>query len=300
MQRQWRFLDTGRGDAAYNMALDEAILLTHDAGRTSPTLRVYGWEVPTLSLGYAQSTAHEVDLAACQQCGVAVVRRPTGGRAVLHDQEVTYSVILPTLLAHTGNTLTEHYRLIGLALEAALQQLGLPVHLERARRTAQTPRDTSSPACFAALARYELSVAGKKIVGSAQKRLQHALLQHGSIPLQMDRHRLFRCLRVPQDRRDALVQEAYSNMTAVNEIATAPVSQRALCEALRRGFAASFGIACIDTPLLPEECRLAEALYATKYATPEWNIEGAAAWRSQEGERGGQGEGETGERETGG
>ena len=98
MQQPWRFVDTGARDAASNMALDEALLVMHEAGATPPTLRVYGWCQPTLSLGYAQNAQQEVDLAACHTQGVAVIRRPTGGRAVLHDQEVTYSVVMPLTL----------------------------------------------------------------------------------------------------------------------------------------------------------------------------------------------------------
>src|SRR5215510_8965643 len=105
---QWRFLQTGSADAARNMALDEAMLLLHDTGLTPPTLRVYSWDTPTLSLGYAQNAAQDVELAACQQYGVAIVRRPTGGRAVLHDQEVTYSVVLPTSLFPGPDTLMAH------------------------------------------------------------------------------------------------------------------------------------------------------------------------------------------------
>src|SRR5206468_8584158 len=134
-----------------------------------------------------------------------------------------YSVVMPVALADGPDTITAHYRRIGLALAAALQALGLPVQLARPQvRTAPT-RTPASPACFAALSRYELSVAGKKMVGSAQKRAQRALLQHGSIPLWIDRQRLFQCLRVPSGRRQALVQEAYTTMGAVNEIALTPV-----------------------------------------------------------------------------
>ena len=281
MQRQWRFVNTGRSSAASNMAIDEAMLLTHEAGVSPPTLRVYSWEVPTLSLGYAQKTSREVNLAACQQHGVALVRRPTGGRAVLHDQEVTYSVVLPTALAHGHNTLTEHYRLIGAALVAALQRLGVPVHLERLQRRSHPRREIPSSACFAALARYELSVNGKKIVGSAQKRLQRSLLQHGAVPLWMDRQRLLQCLHVPSERLGTLVQEAYAAMTAVNENTATPVCADALQEALREAFAASFEIELVAGPLLPEERRLARELQTSKYDTPRWNLEGAAAWRQQ-------------------
>jgi lipoate-protein ligase A len=279
MPPQWRFINTGNCDPAYNMALDEAMLLHHEAGGTLPTLRVYGWTTPTLSLGYAQKTWQEVNLAACQQCGVSVVRRPTGGRAVLHDCEVTYSVVLPTTLCPGPATLTAHYRRIGLALAAALQRLGLAVHLERARLSAHPRRAAASPACFAAIARYELSAAGKKIVGSAQKRLQQTLLQHGSMPLRMERQRLFQCLQVPPEQRQALIQEAFMTMTAINEIAPSPVTANMLHEALREGFSRVFGIALAASPLWPAEERLADELYTTKYTSPVWNLEGAAAWR---------------------
>jgi len=279
MQQAWRFLDTGARDAASNMAIDEALLLTHETGATPPTLRVYAWERPALSLGYAQNTAREVNLTACRQHGVEIVRRPTGGRAVLHDQEVTYSLILPTTWWHGTDTLTEHYQRIGLALTAALQQLGLPVHFERAHRRPLASRLQASPACFSALARYEISVAGKKIVGSAQKRLHNALLQHGSIPLEIDRARLFQCLRTPTEQQTDLIQAAYTTMTAINEIAPFPLPLPTIHQALREGLAASFGIGFIPATLQAAEQRLAAELRATKYATHTWNFVGATAWR---------------------
>jgi lipoate-protein ligase A len=162
MQQPWRFVDTGARDAASNMALDEALLVMHEAGATLPTLRVYGWCQPTLSLGYTQNAQQEVDLIACHTQGVAVVRRPTGGRAVLHDQEVTYSVVMPLTLVDGPHTITEHYRRIVMALATALQALGLPVQLARPQVRATPTHAPASPACFAALSRYELSVAGKK------------------------------------------------------------------------------------------------------------------------------------------
>jgi lipoate-protein ligase A len=279
MPQPWRFVNTGVGDAASNMALDEAFLMMHEAGATPPTLRVYGWGQPTLSLGYAQNAQQDVDLAACQAQGVAVIRRPTGGRAVLHDQEVTYSVVMPLTLDNGPRTITEHYRQIGMALAAALQALGLPVQLARPQVRPTLTRAPASPACFAALSRYELSVAGKKIVGSAQKRAQHTLLQHGSIPLWMDRQRLFQCLRVPPEHRAALVQTAYATMGAVNEVAEKPAALAALHAALRQGFGTTFGVEFVDMPISPEEWRLTQHLRTTKYATDVWNLDGAAAWR---------------------
>lgn len=279
MQQAWRFLNTGAGDAASNMAIDEALLLTHETGATPPILRVYAWDAPTLSLGYAQNTAQQVNLTACRQYGVGIIRRPTGGRAVLHDREVTYSIILPTALWPGTDTLTEHYRRIGLALTAALQQLGLPVHFERAHRRPPASRLPASPACFSALARYEISVAGKKIVGSAQKRLRNSLLQHGSIPLELNRTRLFQCLQTPAEHQADLIREAYTTMTAVNEIVPSSIPIPALHQALQKGLAASFGIAFIPDTLQSAEQRLAAELRTTKYATPAWNFAGATAWR---------------------
>ena len=282
MQQPWRFVDTGAHDAASNMALDEALLVMHEAGTVPPTLRVYGWCQPALSLGYAQNVQQEVDLAACHAQGVAVIRRPTGGRAVLHDQEVTYSVVMPIALADGPHTITEHYRRIGMALAAALQSLGLPVHLARPRIRAVPTRTPASPACFAALSRYELSSAGKKMVGSAQKRAQRALLQHGSIPLWLDRQRLFRCLQVPPEQRAALVQAAYTTMGAVNEVAAQPVAPATLHAALRQGFGVAFGVELVERPIAPEEWCLAQHLRTTKYATDAWNLDGAAAWRQRQ------------------
>ncbi len=276
---QWRFLNTGRNCPGMNMALDEAILMACEAGAAPPTLRVYGWQPPALSLGYAQRVHQEVNVEACRQHGIEIIRRPTGGRAVLHDDEVTYSVVMP-IAAQDGasRTLTEHYHLIGLALAEAFTHLGLAVCLARPQRSIKT-RQAPSPACFAALSRYELSVSGKKLVGSAQKRGQRALLQHGSIPLSLDRQRLFQCLRVPPDQHDALVQEAYATMIAVREAATTPVAIADIHDALRHGFATTLDTPVVAGEVRPEEWQMAQDLYTAKYATTVWNHDGAAAWR---------------------
>lgn len=282
MTSSWRFLDTGCGDAAYNMAVDEALLVSHEAGHSPPTLRVYTWSSPTLSFGYAQNVEREVDTDACREHGVTLVRRPTGGRAVLHDEEATYSVVMPLRLDGREASITEHYRRIGLALETALRHAGLPVNLERPSVLAAAPRP-ASPACFAAISRYELSATGRKLVGSAQKRGRQSLLQHGSIPLSMDRHRLFACLRVPEERRELLLGEAYASMAAVNEVAPAPLDVPALQRALRQGFAECMTSGAGMTPgdLSAGERRLVGELRLNKYGSDAWNLDGPAAWRRQ-------------------
>ncbi len=275
---QWRYLNTGFNRPSMNMALDEAILTACEAGTAPPTLRVYGWRPPALSLGYAQRVHKEVNTDACQRYGIDIVRRPTGGRAVLHDDEVTYSVVMPIDLHDGARTLTEHYHLIGQALAAALTHLGLSVRLARPQRAVKE-RQASSPACFAALSRYELSVEGKKLVGSAQKRGQQALLQHGSIPLSLDRQRLFQCLRVLPDQHHALVEEAYTTMTAVDEATAVSIGAADVHEALRHGFATTLDAPIVEGDITPQEWHTACELDATKYATTTWNHDGAAAWR---------------------
>jgi lipoate-protein ligase A len=279
----WRFLDTGCSDAAFNMAVDEALLLSHEAGQSPPTLRVYTWSAPTLSLGYAQNVGKEVDTAACRRHRVTLVRRPTGGRAVLHDQEATYSVVMPLRLADRDASITEHYHRIGVALAAALRHAGLAVRLERPSVLAATPR-SASPACFAAMSRYELSATGRKLVGSAQKRARRSLLQHGSIPLTLDRHRLFACLRIPAERRAQLLSEAYASMVAVNEVAPAPLDAAVLHRALRQGAADCLtdGADLVAGDLSPTERCLAEELRHTKYGSDVWNIDGPAVWRQRQ------------------
>lgn len=275
---QWRFLNTAYHSPGMNMALDEAILLACEAGTAPPTLRVYGWQPPALSLGYAQSVSKEVNVEVCRRYGIEIIRRPTGGRAVLHDDEVTYSVVMPIASQDGNRTLTEHYHLIGLALAEAFTHLGLAVRLARPQRSVKA-RQAPSPACFAALSRYELSVSGKKLVGSAQKRSQHALLQHGSIPLSLDRQRLFQCLRVPPAQHDALVQEAYATMIAVQEATTVPIAINDIHAALRHGFATTLATPVVEGEVQPAEWQMAGELYTTKYATSVWNRDGATAWR---------------------
>ena len=157
------------------------------------------------------------------------------------------------------------------------------MRLERPSVLAAASR-SASPACFAALSRYELSATGRKLVGSAQKRGRRSLLQHGSIPLSMDRQRLFACLRVPADRRAQLLRQAYASMVAVNEVAPAPLNAATLHRALRQGFAECLidGAELITGDLSPAERRLAEELRHAKYGTDAWNLGSPAAWRQRQ------------------
>lgn len=252
---RWRLLESGTQNAAINMATDEALLLLCDE-KPHITLRFYQWARPTLSLGYFQSV-HDVDLEECARRGFAWIRRPTGGRAVLHDRELTYSVVGP--LEIFGESVSRSHEKISLALARGLHKLGIRAELIPRPRLLK-----DAAACFAAPASVELTVQGKKIIGSAQMRTKRSLLQHGSIPITLDVEALEALMKLPAFvlRRTATnVSEALGREPSVEEL------KRALIE----GFQEFFGIELICRDLAPPEQELAHRLTAEKYATPQWN-----------------------------
>lgn len=162
---------------AWNMAVDEALLDDPEGGWT---LRLYRWERPTISLGYAQPYARGVDTAVARRLGIPVVRRPTGGRAVLHADEITYALTGPVDRSPLSGSVSHSYRCIAAGLQAGLRRLGADLQIER---SGPTPRPESKGPCFSARTRYELSARGRKVVGSAQRRRDGRLLQHGAVLL---------------------------------------------------------------------------------------------------------------------
>jgi len=167
------------------MAVDEALAESCRRRACGPTLRLYGWNRTAISLGYFQRPEAVVDLGGCRAAGIPVVRRITGGRAVFHHHEVTYSVVAPVPHPRFPPTIRGTYAIIARALEAALVSLGLPV-TRRARDPERLRHGTGSPFCFDATSRDEITLDGAKVVGSAQRRWPNAFLQHGSILLRND------------------------------------------------------------------------------------------------------------------
>jgi len=184
----WRLLDSEPNIGAYNMAVDEELLARAQAGETTPVLRFYTWHPPALSIGRFQKIGTAVDAEACRQRGIDIVRRITGGRAVLHNKELTYSVI-----ARTDDTLfpmNVHgtYKIIAAGLLQGLRNLGIPAEMvsRSSRHAGLVKKDTKDAACFSSPSWYEILVHGRKIIGSAQRRLSGAFLQHGSILMDYD------------------------------------------------------------------------------------------------------------------
>jgi lipoate-protein ligase A len=275
----WRFIRSGQGSPAYNMAMDEAITLAHSEGKVPPTLRFYSWNPPSLSIGYFQKAAIEVDLEAVEQQGFGFVRRPTGGRAVLHDQELTYSIIVAENYPGMPSGVTEAYRVLSEGLLRGFQRLGLDaqmVQLESGgeKRAAEA---VTSAACFDAPSWYELVVEGRKVAGSAQMRHKGAVLQHGSILLDLDVEQLFNLLRFPNEAVKQRLQKSFhSKAIAINELRSkldlSPVTIEEAEHAFLSGFTDGMGVQFTAAEPTEYELELTERLMAEKYGALQWNL----------------------------
>jgi lipoate-protein ligase A len=271
----FRFLVTEPLDGAANMALDEALLLGRLRGSSPPTLRIFAWAPPTISLGYGQPLDGRIDLDAAKRMSIDLVRRPTGGSAVLHegpDLELTYSVAAAAGDFPGADGLLATYRWIGAALEAGLRQLGADA--------AMVPVQPSSPAampafCFARTGSHELEAAGRKLVGSAQRRQGAGFLQHGSIMLGAAPERLRRVFPAEAD--------PLQGMTTLEAVLGRRPSFEETAEAVRQGFWEAHRVKLQAGGLAPDECEAMEALARDKYGTEAWTRFGRARRARREG-----------------
>jgi lipoyl(octanoyl) transferase len=176
----WRILVENELSGSWNMAVDQAILRSIEAGQSGPVVRLYGWKKPTLSLGYSQKWERELNKEQIDKDSLSVVRRFTGGRGVLHSNELTYSVIAP-ISEDWRSSLSSTYDFIAQCLYDALQKQGFGVQIERGDHTEGFSKMGASKPCFASTSRSEILLNNKKLIGSAQRRTKSAFLQHGSI-----------------------------------------------------------------------------------------------------------------------
>jgi len=195
---RWDLIIDGQLDGISNMAIDAALLDEVGESETPKTIvRFYQWRRPTISLGRNQKIESAVDQEYCAQHGIDVVHRPTGGRAVLHDDELTYSVVSNDAGCF-GDTIYANYKRVSEALCDAYQRVGVSAVLAPETRKVPSPRNGADPPCFASPSRYELTVDGRKVVGSAQRRVKNSFLQHGSMPITCDREMLALATRMAE------------------------------------------------------------------------------------------------------
>ena len=223
-------------DGADNMAIDGELLSQVENSPESCTIvRFYQWRRPTVSLGRNQKVESAVDQDFCRHSGIDVVHRPTGGRAVLHDDELTYAVASNDSKSF-GDSIYANYKSVSEALCAGFNRLGIPAILAPETRKASTEDAGMDLPCFISPSRYELTVGGRKIVGSAQRRLRRGFLQHGSMPIACDREMLARATRM---RDSALL---YEEMAGLEEFLPARPSVKEMVDALVGGFESHFDI----------------------------------------------------------
>jgi lipoate-protein ligase A len=248
------------------MAVDEALLESCGGGESLPALRLYAWAPPCLSLGYAQPLS-DVDLARLTARGWDLVRRSTGGRAVLHTDELTYSVIAPPDEPRLSGTLLESYHRLAGALVVTLRTIGLPAEID-GHAPAGGGRNVN-PVCFEIPSTYEIIVGGKKLLGSAQSRRREGILQHGSLPLSGDLTRILQALTYPdEDSRTRAAARLLDRAGTVESLLGLPVSWEEAAQAVIGAFREVLQLDLQLSALTPREAARAAQLAETKYAHP--------------------------------
>lgn len=272
---KWYFINSGPCSPSYNMAMDEALLDWHSEGLIPPVIRFYEWNPATLSIGYFQSVEKEIDMEAVKRLGLGFVRRPTGGRGVLHEHELTYSVIVKESYPSMPATVTEAYRVISEGLLLGFQHLGLDAYFsvpntEEQKENLKKPK---SAVCFDTPSWYELVVEGKKVAGSAQTRQKGVILQHGAILLDLDEDKLIQTFKFASEAvRDRVRKSLSQKAISINKIIPKPITIEECKTAFKKGFAEALDIELIEYQLTGEQQDYVKELEATRYANDEWNF----------------------------
>lgn len=269
-RRIWRLIYHPLARGSWNMAVDESILESASAGKVLPTLRLYAWNPACLSLGYAQSIS-DVDIPRLEARGWEMVRRPTGGRAILHCDELTYAIAAPTSEPCLTGNLLESYQRISEALLLALNMLSIPAERLEKPLIKSTSVD-QNPVCFERPSNYEITYHGKKIIGSAQARRRDGVLQHGSLPLFGDLSRITKVLTYPDDlSRSESGVRLLTRATTLETILGHPVSWDDAAQAFMAAFQQCLNLDFEIGELTPAEQIRTEELEKNKYALPSWS-----------------------------
>lgn len=251
-EREVRLLRTGYKTAAMNMAIDESVLIRVSKGLSRPTLRFYGWKPSAVSIGYFQGMEDEVDIKRCKALGIDVIRRITGGGAVFHDKEVTYSLITKEDTLYISKNIIDSYKQICQGIIDGLKILGIY-------------------AKFVPL--NDIVVHGKKLSGNAQTRKKHCILQHGTLLIGVNIDKMFSLLKVPSEKiRDKLISNVKQRVTSIEQELNKKVSFEEVCEALEEGFKKGLNLTMKPSKLTSSEITMAKKLAYEKYSKNKWNF----------------------------
>lgn len=267
--QNWRFIYTGINDSYFNMAVDEALLNSVRKG-SPPVLRLYEWNPATVSIGYFQAVKKTVDLDKCDKSGVKLVRRITGGRAVLHHEELTYSFCGSSKdFPELGRNVVETYQRISLALLSSLKALGIEAEWGKPKEEKLSAKPSYNLPCFSSFSRYEISFQGRKLIGSAQRRFGDFFLQHGSILLKNGGLKLADFL--PLNRSSKRIEHEYNSIT-IEKIKGYEIKPWQLTRFLKEGFSNFFQKTLADDLLTTYELKEVTRLREIKYSKASWNL----------------------------
>jgi len=251
LKEKWRLLLTGFNTASMNMAIDNAILIAHSKGKVPPTVRFYGWKPPAVSIGYFQSLQEEVDVESCRRLGVDYVRRVTGGGAVFHDKELTYSIIISESHPMIPRSILDSYQRICGALVRGFRYMNVE-------------------ASFAPV--NDIITNGKKISGNAQTRRYNTVLQHGTILIDVDVDRMFSLLKIPGEKiKDKLINDAKQRVTSLSDVLGRPVLFEEVASNMKKGFEEEFNVELIKGSLTDDEINDARFFHEHYFSSDEWN-----------------------------
>ncbi|MBO9129686.1 biotin/lipoate A/B protein ligase family protein [Bacillus sp. 165] len=273
-KEKWCYINSGKCSPAFNMALDECLLNWQSEKKLSPIVRFYEWEVPTLSIGYFQRVEKEINMEEVSKRGFGFVRRPTGGRSVLHDKELTYSVIVSEDHPDMPRTVTEAYRVISEGILEGFKTLGLDAYyaVPKTKEEREDLKNPRSAVCFDAPSWYEIVVEGRKIAGSAQTRQKGVILQHGSIPLDIDLDTLYDLFLFPNEKVKERMKKMFSSKAvAINELTDRTFTIDQLTEAFKIGFEKGLNVELVPYELTDEQMTEVQTLAKEKYENDEWN-----------------------------
>ena len=269
----WRLVATPPQPGAWNMACDEALGRLVVAGESAPVVRFFQWCPPAVSFGYSQYVSREVDVERLTCDGIDVVRRATGGRAVLHADELTYSIICREADPVAAGGITATYRRISAGLAAGLRELGVDAELTRSSEATMGSRpDQAAQPCFSSTSRAEVVVGGRKLIGSAQHRKRGLMVQHGSILLGPHHRRLVQYLRVGDDVREMFARGLEQSTTSLRELGWCDSECDGLVASLARGLAEELGVELEPAALSGAEQAATEKLAREKYGADWWNF----------------------------
>ena len=272
MTEIWNFINTGSKNPYYNMAMDEALLNFVSRGEIDPVIRFYTWNPATLSIGYFQRLQTEIDIDKVKEKGYGLVRRQTGGRGVLHDKELTYSVIVPESHPNMPSTVTEAYKIISQGLLEGFKNLGFETYfaIPRSKEERDKLKQPRSSVCFDAPSWYELVVEGRKIAGSAQTRQKGVILQHGSILQDIDIDDLFDMFKFKNERLKAKMKENFvQKAVAINDISNQHITLNEMENAFEAGFKKGLNIDFKPLELTEKQLEEVQEL-EDKYRSEAW------------------------------